>query len=164
MLDSRYPMLFRVFEAPNLAPDVRTKAQMFVAKVMARVPGAKGVYNAESKRLYFYFKDPSGGPLTVPIIGEDAWPLDQRDEDDCVSILNLSLVPWEERDKARKAREAEEAKDKVQAEEKKKAERRPGIQDHASFLSRKRRGVQKVSAFVERPSGLLLPHDKGAES
>ncbi len=163
MLDSRYPMLFHVFEAPGLSPELRVKARIFVARVKARVPGIHGCFNAKSESLYFYWKrlGPSGGPLCVPIVGDDAWALDQRDIDDCVTVLQLSLVPWEEREKAQKAKEAEAAKDKAQAEEKSKAERRPGIRDHASFLSRKKRGVAKVSAFVERPSGLLLPHDEG---
>lgn len=163
MLDSRFPNLYRVFEAPGLLPDLRVKAQMFVAKVMARVPGAQGCYNAKFKELFFYWQrlGPSGGPLSIPIVGEDAWPLDQRDIDDSVDVLKLALTPWKEREKIEAAQKAVAAKAKVEKDEKKKAERRPHIQAHADFLNREKRGVPKTSVYVERPSGLVLPHDKG---
>lgn len=160
-LDSRFPNLFHVKDAPGLTPELKDRAIAFVAAVIHRVPGVKGCYNAKQGELFFYFIDPAGGPLAIPITGEDGWPLDQRDIDDSVSILMLALEPLRKREEKRAAKEAQEKRDHEQLKEKKKAERRPSLQHHADFLRRKRRGLQKTSVYVQLPSGLVVPHENG---
>lgn len=162
MFDSRFPNLFRVSEAPGLSLELRAKAVAFVDAVVARVPGVKGVCNVERRELFFYFIDPSGGPLAVPLVGEDAWPLDQRDQDDAVALLRLALEPLAKRERRRAVKEAQDRKDAEELKQKTRAERRPGIQEHADYVSRKRRGLQKTYGYVERPSGLAVPHVNGA--
>lgn len=160
-LDSRFPNLFHVKDAPNLGPTLTAKAVAFVNAIVRRVPGVKGCFNATTGELFFYFIDPSGGPLCVPITGDEPWPLDQRDEDDCVAVLRLALEPFAARDRRIAAKEAEDKKAVEQAKGQKQAERRPELQAHAAFLRRKRRGLQTTSVFVERPSGLVVPHEQG---
>ena len=159
-LDSRFPNLFRVQDAPGLAPDMRKKATAFVAAILNRVPGVKGCFNAVRGELFFYFIDPSGGPLSIPITGDEPWALDQRDEDDCVAILRLALEPLAKREERRMAKEASEKRAAEELKGKTRAECRPALQDHADFLRRKRRGLTKT--FAQLPSGLIVPHDKGA--
>lgn len=160
--DSRFPNLFRVKDAPGISLELRAACVTFSEAVIKRVPGVKCAYNAVRRELFFYFIDPSAGPVSISVCGEDAWPLDQRDIDDTVAVLSLSLRPLRERLERQERAAKEEEKDSVQKVEKNKAERRPELQNHADFLSRKRRGLQKTSVFVERPSGLVLPHDNGA--
>lgn len=167
-LDSRFPNLYRVKDAPNLSADLRGRCADFVDAVFKRVPGVKGVYNAVRQELFFYFIDPSAGPVSIPVIGEDAWALDQRDIDDTVSVLNLALSPLAERERRREQKEKQEAAQRAQDLGKSLEDNRKKLWGLAEVRRRQKRGLSSLTVdmsptarYAAKPSGLLVPRDTG---
>jgi len=115
------------------------------ADSVGRRTGVKMCYNERTGGLFCYYGDtPDHGPCEIP----EKFNLNGTDVDDTVRMLQYGHRSREEKDRQL---EAQERAEKVKVENDRQQyieDSRPGVIEKASFLERKRRGVNKVSVSV----------------
>lgn len=160
--------LFPVKDAPVISLELREKCVAFAEAVLRRVPGVKCLFNAVRRELFFFFIDPSAGPLAIPVWGEDAWALDQRDQDDSVAVLWLATEPLAKREQRRAEKEKQEANAREQERGVSREENRKDLWKLAERQRRQKRGLSSLTVdlsptarYAETPGGLLVPRDAG---
>lgn len=140
MLDNRYPNLVRIEDAP-IDPVRRGKMRRFAQNVGNRT-GVKMCFNRNTESLFCYYGDaPDHGPCEVP----GSMRFDTVDEDDVVRMLQYGHRSRVEKDRQLEAEEASHKNELKTEQERFIESNRKGVEEKAAFLSRKRRGVSKVS-------------------
>lgn len=139
MLDSRFPSLERLKNWRSASKN----AMWCAAQVESRT-GTNAIVNVDSGRVIFRFGEESlGGPFGVNIRDMDRWTT--GDVDSAVHLINY------QRNAGRNEHDRELARqEKAEKDEKQKGidqaceDARPDALSHAAYLSRERRGTQKV--------------------
>lgn len=151
-LDNRFPWMQRVNEASALAVDDRARAEKIADKVCSRT-GTKCAWDAQSYSLYFYYNTIDTPAFAFPFVIEKSgvMPVSDSDVEDMVQLIRMGQMPKSEKELIAEQNRAREEYDRVKERERLHAERARDVQNHADFLLRKRRGLQKT--FGDRVGG-----------
>lgn len=145
MIDSRYPNMVRIEEAP-LDPHQRASARKFADEVHRRTT-CNTCYDLYTHSLFLYYGEaPEIGPLRIPFGQEHGWKLNQSDIDSTVLALNMGRNRTrEEKDQHMERAEANEKYQQEQEQQKFLDERRPEAKKFLDKRDKARRGVSSVS-------------------
>lgn len=147
MLDRRFPQFQRITEASALSDAERLRAQK-IAEEVGRRTQTSCAWNAQTHSLHFYYGSVDVSAFAFPfLVGRDGVaPVRQGDVEDMVALIRLGQLPPDEKDYIAAQNKVKEEYEALTQRQRFEDEIRPDAQDYADFLSRKRRGTQRVSA------------------
>lgn len=147
-LDRRFPWLCRIQNAP-LDTSERVSAVRF-ADAVARRTGTEYVWNSNSGGVFFHYGSIDRPAFEFPFkpVGERTYRVTDSDVDDVVRFIQMGKLPAETKDRIARENQVAEKNAKEQEQGRELDRRRKSAEDHAAFLERRRRGVQKIIAKV----------------
>jgi hypothetical protein len=144
--DIRYPWLHRLHAAPILSSCERREAQR-IAKRLHDNTGLSCAFNVRTGDLFFYYRSPHGGPFAMPYydsVTKSCRRYTDAEIGDYIKLAKYGQMSVQEKEAIAERNKKIEKDNERKFIEKHTEERAPSVKDYAGFLSKKRRGTQKV--------------------
>lgn len=146
MYDSRWPHMTPIDSRPLPGLDIFECADALrQANAVAKRTQTKPFYNAQTGGIFFARgQTPQAGPFEMPFKSVDGFvhKREQHELDTVVNYINLSLVPDREKERWTAQHERRAELERENETKRHLDERQKDAESYATYLSRKRRGVE----------------------